>query len=43
MNCYDCHSDGDIAQALGICHDCGAGVYADHATEPNSTSPPPCP
>ena len=33
MNCYDCYSDGDIAQALSICHDCGAGVCADHATE----------
>ena len=33
MNCYDCATTtGTTAAAVAICHDCGAGVCADHAT-----------
>ena len=32
MNCYDCAMADRTAAAVGICHDCGAGICADHAT-----------
>ena len=31
MNCFDCHHPGLPVAAVAICHDCGAGVCADHA------------
>ena len=30
MNCLDCAAHGQVKPALGVCHDCGAGVCADH-------------
>lgn len=33
MNCYDCHQTGDATPAIGVCHDCGAGICAEHTTE----------
>ena len=33
MNCYDCHRSGDTTAAIAICHDCGAALCSDHATE----------
>ncbi len=31
MNCYDCATHDMTRPAIGICHDCGAGVCTDHA------------
>jgi hypothetical protein len=31
MNCLDCAGTQRAVAAVGICHDCGAGVCADHA------------
>ncbi len=31
MNCFDCATTGVVAPAVAVCHDCGAGVCADHA------------
>ena len=31
MNCFDCNHPGLAVAAVAICHDCGAGVCADHA------------
>jgi len=32
MNCYDCATQDHLTRpAVGICHDCGAGVCVDHA------------
>jgi hypothetical protein len=33
MNCYDCHQTGNTSAAVAVCHDCGAGVCADHAVQ----------
>lgn len=33
MNCYDCDRQGHVSPAVAICHDCGAGICARHATE----------
>ena len=33
MNCYDCHHNGRQTAAIAICHDCGAALCPDHATE----------
>ena len=33
MNCYDCNSLGLTSPALAVCHDCGAGVCAEHTME----------
>ncbi len=30
---YDCHHFGNTTAAIGVCHDCGAGMCADHAIE----------
>lgn len=38
MNCYDCAQSGHTKPALAICHDCGAGLCADHGTEAQHTS-----
>jgi hypothetical protein len=31
MNCLDCASNDRATSAVGVCHDCGAGVCLDHA------------
>ena len=31
MNCLDCASNDRAMPAVGVCHDCGAGVCLDHA------------
>ena len=31
MNCFDCTTVGNTQAAVAICHDCGAGICADHA------------
>ena len=31
MNCYDCAQSELTTPAIAVCHDCGAGVCADHA------------
>jgi len=32
MNCYDCATQDRLTRpAVGICHDCGAGVCVDHS------------
>jgi hypothetical protein len=31
MNCLDCNSPTAQVPAVAVCHDCGAGVCADHA------------
>ncbi len=31
MNCFDCATIDSTQPAVAICHDCGAGVCADHA------------
>jgi hypothetical protein len=31
MNCLDCTSNDRATPAVGICHDCGAGICLDHA------------
>jgi hypothetical protein len=31
MNCLDCASKDRATPAVGVCHDCGAGVCVDHA------------
>ena len=31
MNCLDCAANDQVTPAVGVCHDCGAGVCADHA------------
>ena len=31
MNCLDCNSSTSQVPAVAICHDCGAGICADHA------------
>ncbi len=31
MNCLDCTSNDRETPAVGICHDCGAGICIDHA------------
>ena len=30
MNCYDCNNHGNDTPAVAVCHDCGAGLCADH-------------
>ena len=30
MNCLDCAANGQVTPAVGVCHDCGAGVCVDH-------------
>ena len=37
MNCYDCHQNGRQTAADAVCHDCGAAICADHATEGRHT------
>lgn len=32
MNCYDCATNDVMMPAVAVCHDCGAGICADHAT-----------
>ena len=32
MNCYDCATKDLMTPAVAVCHDCGAGICADHAT-----------
>lgn len=31
MNCLDCAANDQATPAVGVCHDCGAGVCIDHA------------
>ena len=31
MNCFECSEVGQTSAAVAVCHDCGAGVCADHA------------
>ena len=31
MNCLDCALDSKNHTSVGVCHECGAGVCADHA------------
>ena len=31
MNCMDCAANDQATPAVGVCHDCGAGVCIDHA------------
>ncbi|WP_374215021.1 DUF2180 family protein [Streptomyces longispororuber] len=31
MHCLDCHAQGTATTAVGVCHDCGAGVCTGHA------------
>ena len=31
MNCLDCAANDQATPAVGVCHDCGAGVCVDHA------------
>jgi hypothetical protein len=31
MNCLDCATNDRARPAVGVCHDCGAGVCLDHA------------
>lgn len=31
MNCFDCAATDTTQPAVAICHDCGAGICADHA------------
>lgn len=31
MNCLDCNNPTTHVAAVAICHDCGAGICADHA------------
>ena len=31
MNCFDCALAKVVTPAVGICHDCGAGVCVEHA------------
>ena len=33
MNCYDCDQQGQTSPALAVCHDCGAGICTQHASE----------
>ncbi len=33
MNCFDCTLAGTATPAVAVCHDCGAGVCAQHAKE----------
>ena len=36
MNCLDCNNPTTHVPAVAVCHDCGAGICADHANiEPN--------
>ena len=30
MNCLDCAAAGQATPAVGVCHDCGAGICLDH-------------
>lgn len=30
MNCLDCATNDQVTPAVGVCHDCGAGVCVDH-------------
>ncbi|MFB7633921.1 DUF2180 family protein [Streptomyces sp. NPDC056149] len=30
MKCYDCAQAGEFADAVGVCHHCGAGVCLQH-------------
>ncbi len=30
MNCLDCNSPTTNVPAVAVCHDCGAGICADH-------------
>lgn len=32
MNCYDCETQATTITAVAVCHDCGAGVCAHHAS-----------
>jgi hypothetical protein len=31
MNCLDCNNPTTNVPAVAVCHDCGAGICADHA------------
>jgi hypothetical protein len=31
VNCLDCQDSSTDAPAVGVCHQCGAGVCAEHA------------
>lgn len=31
MNCLDCNNPTTHVTAVAVCHDCGAGICADHA------------
>ena len=33
MNCYDCYKAGAEEKAVGICHQCSAGLCGRHAVE----------
>ena len=33
MNCHDCYKDGAEERAVGMCHQCSAGVCGRHAVE----------
>lgn len=30
MNCLDCAANDQVTPAVGVCHDCGAGICIDH-------------
>ena len=32
MNCLDCNNRTTIVAAVAICHECGAGICAEHAS-----------
>lgn len=33
MNCYDCHQNNTTTPAVGICHECGVAICAQHGTK----------
>ena len=33
MNCYDCYEAGAEEKAVGMCHQCSAGLCGRHAVE----------
>jgi len=37
MNCYDCAQAGLTTPAVAVCHECGAGLCADHAIQGRHT------
>jgi hypothetical protein len=32
MYCLDCLNDGEACEAVAICHSCGSGICAEHAS-----------